>query len=405
MHLKNFGLDLQIFYRLSYIKMATITAQDLTKKYRLYDRPMSRLKEIILRKPFHKEFIALEGITFNVEKGETLGIIGENGAGKSTLLKILSKTLSPTYGQFEVNGRVSSLLELGSGFHPEFSGLENIHFYGSLLGIGTNQMKEKIDEIISFSELGDFIRYPIKTYSSGMYVRLAFSVAIAVRPDTLIVDEALSVGDLHFQKKSTDRIMSLKESGVTIVFCSHSMYFINRLCDRVIWLKDGKINMEGHPHEVTQAYETYQLTKESSENSQIEKKMPENSNKGSSVLIRDIIVTPFPSVRSGDNLNIQIYIETSDNSTQYKVAVILKRIDGIDIIGIGTKDYDAFTGSQKVTLCFPSLQLKEGTFFAEVYTMDENFVHIFDLKPSPSFTIPKETVELGFMNLPYKWII
>ncbi len=385
--------------------MITIEAHNLTKEYKLYDKPSARLKELFLKKNFHQKFTALDNVSFTVKQGETLGIIGENGAGKSTLLKILSQTLSPTYGHFEVNGRVSSLLELGFGFHPEFTGLENIHFYGSLLGIDKNQMKEKIDEIIAFSELGDFINYPVKTYSSGMFVRLAFSVAIAVRPDTLIVDEALSVGDLHFQKKSTDRIMSLKESGVTIVFCSHMMYFINRLCDSVIWLKDGKIEMEGRPHAVSQAYETYQLRKESGENGQIEKQMPGNSNKVSSVLIRDIIITPFPSVRSGDNLNIEIRIETSDNSTPYKVAAILKRIDGLDIIGIGTKDYDAFTGNRKVTLCFTSLQLKEGTFFVEVYAMDDKFVHIFDLKPSPSFTIPKETVELGFMNLPYKWII
>lgn len=302
-----------------------------------------------------------------------------------------------------MHGRVSSLLELGSGFHPEFTGLENIHFYGSLLGIDKNQMKEKIDEIIAFSELGDFINYPVKTYSSGMFVRLAFSVAIAVRPDTLIVDEALSVGDLYFQKKSTDRIMSMKESGVTIVFCSHMMYFINRLCDRVIWLKEGKVQMEGHPHEVTQAYETYQLRKQSNETGQIEKQLPEKHIGLSPVIIRDIFITPFPSVRFGDNLNIEISIETSDNSIPYKVGVILKRIDGIDIIGIGTNDYDALSGSQKVTLCFPSLQLKEGTFFVEVYAMDDKFVHIFDLKPSHSFTVPKETVELGFVNLPYKW--
>ncbi|MDH5202644.1 MAG: ABC transporter ATP-binding protein [Nitrospirota bacterium] len=385
--------------------MTTIEAHNLTKVYKLYDRPSARFKELFLKRNFHRNFSALDNVSFTVKQGETLGIIGENGAGKTTLLKILSKTLSPTYGQFTVHGRVSSLLELGSGFHPEFTGLENIHFYGSLLGIDKNQMKEKIDEIIAFSELGDFINYPVKTYSSGMFVRLAFSVAIAVRPDTLIVDEALSVGDLHFQKKSTDRIMSMKESGVTIVFCSHMMYFINRLCDRVIWLKEGKVQMEGHPHEVTQAYETYQLKKQSNENGQNETQLHEKHIGVSPVIIRDIFITPFPSVQSGNNLNIEISIETSDNSTPYKVGVILKRIDGIDIIGIGTKDYDAFTGSRKVTLCFPSLQLKEGTFFVEVYTMDDKFVHIFDLKPSPSFTIPKETVELGFMNLPYKWII
>jgi ABC-type polysaccharide/polyol phosphate transport system ATPase subunit len=382
-----------------------ITVRDLRKVYRLYAKPMDRFKEIFFRKQHHSEFIALNGININVRKGETLGIIGENGAGKSTLLKIFARTLKATGGDVNINGRVSSLLELGSGFHPEFTGLDNIYFYGSLLGISPSEMKQRVKEIISFAEIGVHINYPLKTYSSGMYVRLAFSVAMAVEPDILIVDEALSVGDLYFQKKSTEKILSFKEKGRTIIFCSHSMYYINRLCDKVIWLKNGQITMEGSPHAVTQAYETYQLRKQSDETGQIEKQLLEKKSGVSPVIIRDILITPFPSVRSGNNLNIQIYIETSDNSTPYKVAVILKRIDGIDIIGIGTKDYAAFTGSRKVTLCFPSLQLKEGTFFAEVYAMDENFVHIFDLKPSPSFTIPKETVELGFMNLPYKWII
>ncbi|OGW41302.1 MAG: hypothetical protein A2Y97_06780 [Nitrospirae bacterium RBG_13_39_12] len=384
--------------------MLTIEAHNLTKVYKLYDKPSSRLKELFLKKDYHRKFTALDNISFTVEKGETLGIIGENGAGKSTLLKILSKTLSPTTGKFNINGMSSSLLELGSGFHPEFTGLENIYFYGSLIGIDRKQMQVKVNEIIEFSELGDFINYPIKTYSSGMYVRLAFSVAISVRPDILIVDEALSVGDLYFQKKSTDKIMSLKESGVTIVFCSHMMYFINMLCNKVIWLKNGKIKMEGHPHEITQAYETYQLTKGNIGDSQIEKQTLNNHAGAPLVLIRDIVITPFPLARLGDNLNIEISIETSDNSIPYRVGVILKRIDGIDIIGIGTKDHDAFTGNRKVTLCFPSLQIKEGTFFVEVYTMDNKFVHIFDLKPSPSFTVAKESPELGFINLPHKWI-
>ena len=157
--------------------MHAITASGLTKKYRLYDKPAHRLKELFSRKSCHKELLALDGITFNVAKGETLGIIGENGAGKSTLLKILSGTASPTGGQFKVHGSVSSLLDLGSGFHPEFTGLENIFFYGSLKGIEKSLMETKLAEIVEFSELGDFVHYPIKTYSSGMHVRLAFSVS------------------------------------------------------------------------------------------------------------------------------------------------------------------------------------------------------------------------------------
>jgi ABC-type polysaccharide/polyol phosphate transport system ATPase subunit len=351
-----------------------ISIRGLKKVYKLYDRPVDRLRELIFRKTYHHEFVALEGIAITVGKGETLGIIGENGAGKSTLLKIVSKTLRPTDGDISIKGRVSSLLELGSGFHPEFTGMDNIYFYGSLIGIPPDEMKDKIQEIISFAEIGEYINYPLKTYSSGMYVRLAFSVAMAVQPDILVVDEALSVGDLYFQKKSTDKILSFKEEGRTILFCSHAMFFINRLCNRVIWLKKGKIHMEGAPHDVTQAYETYQL-----------KKGGEDTGEKDSEVTTGAAHSPL------------------DPSIPYRIGVILKRIDGIDIIGIGTKDTEPFKAGRKVGLCFPSLQLKEGTFFIEVYIMDENFVHVYDQKASDHFTVPKESTELGFVNLPHKW--
>jgi lipopolysaccharide transport system ATP-binding protein len=380
-----------------------ISIRGLKKVYKLYDRPVDRLRELIFRKTYHHEFVALEGIAITVGKGETLGIIGENGAGKSTLLKIVSKTLRPTDGDISIKGRVSSLLELGSGFHPEFTGMDNIYFYGSLIGIPPDEMKDKIQEIISFAEIGEYINYPLKTYSSGMYVRLAFSVAMAVQPDILVVDEALSVGDLYFQKKSTDKILSFKEEGRTILFCSHAMFFINRLCNRVIWLKKGKIHMEGAPHDVTQAYETYQLKKGGEDTGEKDSEVTTGAAHSPLVIARGIIITPYPTVRSGDDLHIEIETETKNPSIPYRIGVILKRIDGIDIIGIGTKDTEPFKAGRKVGLCFPSLQLKEGTFFIEVYIMDENFVHVYDQKASDHFTVPKESTELGFVNLPHKW--
>jgi len=234
--------------------MTVVKAENLTKIYKLYDKPLNRLKELILHRPFHKEFPALNGISFSLEKGETLGIIGDNGAGKSTLLKILAKTLTPTCGHFEVNGLVSSLLELGSGFHPEFTGFENIFFYSSLLGIESSIMKKKIQEVIDFSELGDFINYPIKTYSSGMYVRLAFAVATAVDPDILIIDEALSVGDQYFQKKCLEKMESLKKKDTTIIFCSHDTYQVRMFCEKTIWLHHGKIKMLGKSDEIVNEY-------------------------------------------------------------------------------------------------------------------------------------------------------
>ncbi len=386
------------------MKNTAITIKGLKKVYRLYEKPIHRLKEMLFRKQYHNDFVALEGIDIIVREGETLGIIGENGAGKSTLLKVISKTLRPTAGEITIRGRVSSLLELGSGFHPEFTGIDNIYFYGSLLGIPPADMKERIREIISFAEIGEYINYPLKTYSSGMYVRLAFSVAMAVRPDILVVDEALSVGDLYFQKKSTDKILSFKENGKTIIFCSHSMYYITRLCDNVIWLKNGGIAMEGSAHEVTQAYETYQLKKEvTGQNGEIAGKS--KINEVSSVFIKGIILTPFPTVRSRADLNIEIEINTRNNSIPYRVAAVLKRIDELAIVGIGTKDQEPLTGDRKVNLCFPSIQLKQGTFFIAVHIMDENFIHIYDSKASSPFNVPKETMETGFLDLPYKWTI
>lgn len=382
-----------------------ISIKDVSKVYRLYQKPVDRLKEMLVRKRLHKEFIALNELNMQVKKGETLGIVGENGAGKSTLLKIISRTLKPTSGYVQINGMVSSLLELGAGFHPEFTGLDNIYLYGSLLGIPSSEMKRRVQEVVSFAEIGEHINYPLKTYSSGMHVRLAFSVAMAVEPDILVVDEALSVGDLYFQKKSTDKILSIKEKGKTILFCSHSMYYVNRLCDRVIWLKNGQIAMEGSAHEVTQAYETYQLKKEAEISAAAPEQAPERAPHAAFFLIRNVVVTPYPMVRCGDDLNVEIEIEAVDKSVPYQLAVVLLRIDELRIVGIGTKDHEPFYDGRKINLCFPALQLKEGTFFLKVHVMDEKFVHIYDSKATSYFTVPKESIEPGFINIPYRWTI
>lgn len=391
--------------------MAAIRATGLTKIYRLYDKPVNRLKEIIFRRPLHREFTALNRISFEVKRGETLGIIGENGAGKSTLLKILSRTLSPTSGEFEVNGRVSSLLELGSGFHPEFTGIDNIYFYGSLLGIDRALMQAKKDEIVEFSELGDFINYPIKTYSSGMFVRLAFSVATAVDPDILIIDEVLSVGDLHFQKKSTDRILSFKEKGKTIVFCSHEMYHIARLCDRVLWLKDGGIHMEGRPFEVIQEYETYQLGKDNTTSgadagaSGLAHDFSQRSTETPIIYIKNVWTHPHEIVHMGDDLYIKIQIAANSNKTPYRVAVKMRTVDGLDIIGIGTIRMEPFYGSRTVTLLFPKIQLRSGTFIIEAFVFDEEAVYWYDRKEALPFKVPRQSLELGIVDLPHQWII
>ncbi|MDA8105531.1 MAG: polysaccharide ABC transporter ATP-binding protein [Nitrospiraceae bacterium] len=387
------------------VEGVAISIKDVSKVYRLYQRPIDRLKEMLFRRRSHKEFIALNDLNIRVKKGETLGVVGENGAGKSTLLKIISKTLKPTGGEVEINGMVSSLLELGSGFHPEFTGIDNIHFYGSLLGIPSSEMKRRVQEVISFAEIGEHINYPLKTYSSGMQVRLAFSVAMAVEPDILVVDEALSVGDLYFQKKSTDKILSIKDKGNTIIFCSHSMYYINRLCDRVIWLKNGRVAMDGPASEVTQAYETYQLKKEADKRSETPQAVPLPSHETAVIAIHNLILTPCATVRSGDDLTVEMDIVSLDDSVPYRLAAVLFRIDELRILGIGTKAHELLYGNRKITLCFPSIQLKEGTFYLRIHVMDENFVHKYDTKATEPFTVPKEGMEPGFINLPYRWTV
>ncbi|MEZ0328626.1 MAG: ABC transporter ATP-binding protein [Dissulfuribacterales bacterium] len=241
--------------------MIAIRAENISKHYRIYASPMERLKEIVLRRPFHKVFPALDEINFEILRGEAVGIIGENGAGKSTLLKILSRTLKPTSGNLEINGRCAALLELGAGFNPELNGEENIYLNAYLLGLTKNEIDERKKDIIAFSELQDFISQPVKTYSSGMYVRLAFSIATSVNPDILIIDEALAVGDQRFQKKCVDRMVSFRENGKTILFCSHSMYLVQTLCKRAIWIDKGRIKMTGEADDVTRAYEDWSMEK------------------------------------------------------------------------------------------------------------------------------------------------
>ncbi len=237
--------------------MSRIMVENFYKHFNIYRRPQDRLAEILFRKQKHELFRVLNDISFALKDGESLGIVGINGAGKSTLLKILAGTLQASSGKFEMSGQVAALLELGAGFHPEFSGRKNIHLNASLLGVSEQNIIELENDIIEFSELRDFIDRPVKTYSSGMYVRLAFSIATMVRPDILIIDEALSVGDLTFQKKCVQRMNDFKEQRKTLVFCSHSMFHVQELCEKAIWLHEGQIREIGDSDRVVGHYEDF----------------------------------------------------------------------------------------------------------------------------------------------------
>jgi ABC-type polysaccharide/polyol phosphate transport system ATPase subunit len=231
----------------------------ISKKFKLYRSPADRLREILFHKPYHKDFTALDNISFEVGPGQTLGIIGQNGAGKSTLLKILSGIVIPDSGMIQIDGKVTGLLELGTGFNYEMTGLENISMNGTLLGMSKDEIDRKKQTIIDFSELGDFINEPIKTYSSGMVMRLAFSIAINADPTCFLVDEALSVGDAYFQQKCMRKIQEFRASGGSIVFVSHDMNAVKTLCDAAILLDHGKMIDSGEPKDVVDFYQNMVL--------------------------------------------------------------------------------------------------------------------------------------------------
>jgi len=233
-----------------------IKVENLSKIYRLYNSPLDRLKEALspLRQKYHYDFYALKGIDFEVKKGETIGIIGKNGSGKSTLLKIISGVLNPTNGSVLVNGKISALLELGTGFNPELTGIENVYFNGTLMGYNKEEMDSRLDNILGFADIGGFVHQPVKTYSSGMFVRLAFAVAINVDPDILIVDEALSVGDIKFQRKCFSKIEDFRDSNKTIIFVTHESGRLATMCDSSILLNNGLLIEKGEPNLVTKAY-------------------------------------------------------------------------------------------------------------------------------------------------------
>lgn len=233
-----------------------IEVHDLTKKFKVYHDKGKNLKDKILfwNRNKYETRTVLDGISFSIKKGEAVGLIGHNGCGKSTTLKLLTKIMYPTSGTVDVRGKVSALIELGAGFHPDMSGLENIYINASIFGLTKKQIDAKVDDIIKFSELEDFIDNPVRTYSSGMYMRLAFSVAINVEAEILFIDEILAVGDVAFQEKCFNKLIEIKNAGTTIVIVSHSLDQIEKICDRSIWIDSGKIKMEGKPSEVHKEY-------------------------------------------------------------------------------------------------------------------------------------------------------
>ncbi|MEI6734305.1 MAG: ABC transporter ATP-binding protein [Comamonadaceae bacterium] len=236
-----------------------ISVDHVGKTYRLYDKPSDRLWQILRgsKRQYFKEFTAVSDIDFRLNKGEVLGVVGVNGAGKSTLLQLIAGTISPSSGSLKTHGRIAALLELGSGFNLDFTGRENIYLNAATLGLAKREIDQRIDEIIAFADIGVHIDQPVKTYSSGMHVRLAFSIATSVDPDVLIIDEALSVGDGAFARRSFDRVMKIKERGATVLFCSHTLFHVEVFCDRALWLHQGRVQKIGPVSQVLSTYQEF----------------------------------------------------------------------------------------------------------------------------------------------------
>ena len=309
-----------------------VSVQNLNKDFKIYERPQDRLFEIISRRQRHQLYHVLSDISFAVPDGKSLGIIGDNGAGKSTLLKLLVGTLQPTSGEISIEGQVAALLELGAGFHPEFTGRKNIYLNAALLGVPDDNIAEMERDIIAFSELDYFIDSPVKTYSSGMYVRLAFSIATMVRPDILVIDEALSVGDMAFQKKCVQRMNEFREQQKTMVFCSHSMFHVQELCDIAIWLNKGKIQEIGDSDKVVGHYEDFCNNKKTynsiREDIPAELRASQEASEGDAVDdIQDCRINSI-AVKSPDGSDITTIKPLSDVLLEMEVEVLVDNMEG-----------------------------------------------------------------------------
>ena len=341
-----------------------IKVESLSKRFRLYNSPKDRLKEIILRKPFHTEFQVLKNINFEVSDGQALGIIGQNGAGKSTILKILTGILIPDSGTVFIDGKITGIIELGTGFNFEMTGLQNIYMNGTLLQMGKDELDSKKNKIIEFSELKEFIEKPIKTYSSGMIMRLAFSIAIHADPKCFVVDEALSVGDAHFQQKCMNKIKKYRSNGGSILFVSHDMNAVKVLCDRAILLEKGNIIEKGDPETVVNKY-NYVISKVDD----IEDEITISNNKNSSYgtfesKIKKIVFKGETSkssiVSSGERAIVTVSVEAYENVKNVNVGISVRDRYGQEIFGTNTYFYKK------------SLDLVKGKKYKFTFSMEIN---------------------------------
>jgi ABC-type polysaccharide/polyol phosphate transport system ATPase subunit len=308
------------FSRFIIVSHSVIEFRSVYKSYSIYENPSDRLKELVTlqRRSYHRDYWALTDLSFDIQRGETFCVIGENGAGKSTLLQLVAGIIEPSAGEVSVKGRISALLELGAGFNPEFTGRDNVYLNGSILGFSTSEMDARYSRIEQFAEIGDFINQPVKTYSSGMAIRLAFSVAIHVDPDILLVDEALAVGDIYFRQRCMRKVHELRENGTTILFVSHAMPDVKSLGDRALWLEQGKLRELGPPAPVISKYLAAMTAKDSA---YLDSRPPQQHPGRDSVERPPEVIDNIPNIdhRHGDRraevIGIAVFDETGNSST------------------------------------------------------------------------------------------
>ena len=410
-----------------------IRVESLSKCYHLYERPVDRLKQLLWRhhRRYYREFWALREASFEVARGEVLGVVGRNGAGKSTLLQLLCGTLAPTNGSVSVEGRVAALLELGAGFNPEFSGRENVYLSASILGLTKAETEARFDEIVDFSGVRDFIDQPVKVYSSGMYVRLAFAVATSVDPDILVVDEALSVGDGEFARKSFDRIMALKDAGKTILFCSHALYHIEAICTRALWLKDGRVEMIDKPARVISAYGAFldsgrahgaMLTPSgdhigepvpaaASATPAAASATPQGAARITAIEVRvDGVAGTRHALRSGEStLEVTIRYSSDPALPAPSLGVGVVHASGMLVSSAGSVNdgiglpRDA-AGNGAGTLVFPAFALLKGEYTLNLFLFCERGLHIYDYALNYGLLeVTQQGLEQGLVSLPHQW--
>lgn len=330
-----------------------ISAHHLTKRYPLYRRPLDRLREMVMRgrKRYHQTFTALHDVSFEVPRGRAVGVVGRNGSGKSTLLQILAGTLQPSEGSVRVHGRISALLELGAGFNPEFTGRENVFLNGAIMGFSRAEMEARYAQICQFADIGDFIDRPVKTYSSGMYVRLAFATAINVDPDILLVDEALAVGDAAFQYRCMRRITELKEKGVTIFFVSHDLNAVKSLCDHALLIDRGELVAQGDPALIINQYQGILMKAEEAQEQAQEQAVEltpsedvrgtfRHGNRQAEILAVDFLGEadqPLEVSSTGDAVTVRIRARANRAMERLVVGMMLRNRMGVDLYGTNTE--------------------------------------------------------------------